>query len=165
MKIDWNSSLSGSKDQSGNITFSLFNPSTKEEYNISKECADVPIIISIPPNPSINIDFTSVNNFRKAGFNVLDPKDPLFSDRCITYVYNNKDTTLDFRKDNFFQNKSIGCSAGCVFSGFDSNNYTICNCTQTVSINSFPMANVMTSISNSNIFVFKCYKTALTGVK
>ena len=143
---------------------SLFNPSN-EVYNISKECANYPIIIAIPPNPNITINFTAVNYLKKDGFNILDPNDPFFSDRCIPYVYSNCDTTLDFRKSYFFQNQSINCSAGCLFSGFDSNNYTICNCTQTTNMNTFSTTSVMTSVTNLNILIFLCYKTAIDQVK
>ena len=42
---------------------------------------------------------------RKEGYDLTDPEDEFFLDVCLSYSYNDKDVTLDYKRKYFFFSK------------------------------------------------------------
>ena len=144
------------------VNFRLFNPNTKEEYNISEECNSVPSFIKISL-PSVNkINAVISRRLQKDGVNILNQSDSFYVNRCHIYTNDsnsNIQLTIRERKNTYFKNQTISCSEGCIFNGFDINNYMICQCVNTKDISANVVRSAAIVFGSLNYDIALCYYT------
>lgn len=60
-----------------------------------------------------SIDLNNLLDFREEGHDLLNKNDDFFNDACQNYIdkYYNLDTTRKYRRDKYFQNKTISCNS------------------------------------------------------
>jgi hypothetical protein len=143
-------------------TMYIFDPKTKEEYDMS-QCNGVPIEIKLPIKYEDQLNLPMYHDLmNQSNIDVFDPNSTAFQSRCFSMVDNNTqyDTTLNYRRENYFQNKTVNCYGGnCTYQGIDDNNYVKCNCTQidTEIQNEF-VEYLMEAVSTWNFDVVQCYE-------
>ena len=140
------------------VTFRMFNPDTKIEYNITNECANLTVTVKIPLPKNSKIDPIMARKFRKSGINILNQSDSFFNNRCKTYI--NETTglllTIGERKSLFFKNQTSSCSPGCNFEGMDKNNYSICNCKKSSAITANVLSVAFEAFTSINFNIVLC---------
>ena len=87
------------------------------------------IIYSIPIlTNSLNLD--KYQNLIKQDFDIYNINSKPYQSRCnhiIDYKYD-ADTSINYRRSKYFENKISYCSKGCTYLGLDSSNYLKCSC-------------------------------------
>jgi hypothetical protein len=115
---------------SNSAQIKIYNPVTRQELNLSL-CYDNQFNIKTPIKSADLLNLTQYRDLKTSGINGFNPNDTSFNDICFTHIDNNTDydTTLNFRRHNYFQNKSAGCSGlNCSYQNIDVNDYVSCNC-------------------------------------
>ena len=79
------------------------------------------------------VDFRKVEALKAQNFDAFNPKDEFYSVKCVKFVYDEYDTTLRLRQENFYFNSSIICDEDddrlCSITGYDKNKNTVeCDC-------------------------------------
>lgn len=148
------------------VSFRMFNPYTKQEYNVSQECANVSVAIKIPLPTKTMINPKLARKFQSTGVNIVNQSDQFYVDRCKIYI--NESTgillTLGERKTNFYPNQTSACSPGCSFEGFDTNNYMICNCKKSTSLTANVMKSALEAFTSLNFDVVLCLMSVAKNV-
>lgn len=177
------------KTNSNQIVFSLHRPDTGEIIDVKKICAGTHYLVLYPYiDQNVNID--EFFKFKKQNGNILNINDIFYTDPCTVFINSTDKTQLTFEQRNKIANfkKTINCGTNCVFQDFDSNNFTICNCTivgdepnnsddlissiksllsYKVVESSFTIDNLVTNVifsfSQTNSKLFKCYEDAFNS--
>jgi hypothetical protein len=95
---------------------------------------------------------------------IYDPMDRAFNDRCFSFIDNltKFDTTINYRREFYFQNKTVQCSDNCTYEGFDFYNFLTCKCiglSPNVAIQiTFIGYQFTDEVTNVNLGVIACYK-------
>ena len=164
-----------SKDLSSTyVQYEVYDPNTLKQLDLNY-CKEVKIVVNVP----VNLDMDTISlydSLSESGYNLFDSEDDFYNDICATYTSpNGTDMTLEDRKKEMFSlsgNISM-CQEGCIFESYNKTTKKAkCDCdTQTESIetnidninfdkkgigNSF-----LSTLTNSNFLVLKCYKLAL----
>jgi len=163
-KVNWDPKLVN-PDGFGDITYLFYNPFDGSNIDTSKICKEIGVVVKIPTDPEkINIEL--YKEYKNQSIDILDAANPFFTTRCIpfTNVTFNTDVTLGDRRDLIYQNQSISCSIGCNYQGIDERQYAICDCYNTQETKAIIRNAFLSSISESNIDIFICYKTAFNIV-
>ncbi len=164
--ITWAAGVDSYKNSSGSANFSILNvkdPKNITEYNLTTECSGVAVLVSSPTSVNIStINLKVVDQYKSIGIDLLDTSDPFFNDKCIPYYDLNGNYLTLKQRQELLPNYTDFCSFGCVFMGFDSNNYTICKCYNISGGFSSLTKTFSSTLLNSNIFTFTCYKTAFS---
>jgi hypothetical protein len=168
-KLDFSSSLNNKSlslsntssdvaSASSSVNFRMFNPNTGEEFNITKECESTSVNVNIPLPKNTKINTKLARKFGSSGFNILNQTDPLYKDRCITYVDTNTglQMTIGERKNSFYPNQTSSCSQGCSFEGFDENNYLKCNCKKNKNVAADVLNSALEAFTSINFNVITC---------
>lgn len=163
-KINWNPELFSS-DGFGDVSYLFYDPFNGENINSEQICKDIEVLVKIPTDPE-KINITLYNEYKEKSIDILDSTNPFFTSRCIpfTNTTSNSDVTLADRRDLIYQNQSITCSIGCKYEGLDENQYAICNCYNTNETNAIIKNAFFSSLSESNIDIFICFRTAFNIV-
>ena len=117
---------------------------------------------------SEKFNYSTYSYYQSRNMNIYYKNSSFYTDRCYIYTTDdNYDITLKYRKLYLNPGVSIVCGTGCEFIGIDSNNYTVCACTNfnvtgisqpyyvTLSEMSFPQ-----EISGNNLNLIKCVHIA-----
>jgi hypothetical protein len=163
-KINWDPKLVN-YNSLVDVTYLFYNPFNGTNIDNSEICKEKGIVVKIPTDAEkINLDI--YNEFKNKSINILDATSAFFTSRCIPFTNNtsNSDVTLADRRELIYQNQSISCSFGCNFLGLDEKNYAICECYNTQETKAIIGNIIFSSISESNIDIFICYKTAFNIV-
>jgi hypothetical protein len=147
-----------SKDQKLNISKTQINsdgvkqvgigfhaPETSTKLDTSA-CNGATIKFPMDGDKNNAINMTRYNEFRNESIDIYDPNDPIFTSRCYPFSLNGYDTTINMRRRYLYPNNTVACSNGCMYKGFDENNYIQCDCP---------------SLSDSNIYTTHFIKDAL----
>ena len=130
-------------------------------------CKDVQTQIHYTLKDNINLDLSTVSNFKKMGVDVLNIKDDFFTNLCYAYSSSDNDMILEDRIKYIFQNYSL-CEEGCTYNNINIDQNTVsCNCKikGNISLVTTPLtfgSAKETSIFDSNIGVSKCYSLVFT---
>jgi hypothetical protein len=171
-KTQYNSLLrSNSKNISDSTTLKIYNYKTRSEVNMSL-CLDDEIIYKIPLNENLkaSLNITAYQLLNQSGIDGFNPNSTFFTSVCSPYIDNSTqyDTTLNYRRQNYFQNKTFECvGLDCQYQGLDINLYIQCNCkpgTQPSSPEVFDNSVdlLLQSLSQWNFEIITCYKVVFT---
>jgi hypothetical protein len=140
---------------------SIYDPVTREELNMTL-CENDQFNIKTPIKSTGLLNLTQYQALKAQGIDVYNPNDESFSSICATKIDNNTnfDTTVNFRRENYYQNMSVGCGSNCNYSSIDEFGYVHCNCTSmtpnTAVGNDF-VNYVLAPLSTWNYEVALCY--------
>ena len=157
------------------VQYEIYNPNTLESLNMSY-CSEVKISVSVP----VNLDTDTITLYDKlceSGYNLFDSNDDFYNDICATYTSaNGTDMTLEDRKKEMFSTSGniTMCQIGCMFESYNKTTKKAkCNCdvqsesteTNITKIN-FDKNKIgssfLSTLTNSNFLVLKCYKLAIS---
>ena len=69
------------------------------------------------------------------------------------------DTTINYRRTNYYQNLTASCGANCTYLGIDSNNYINCNCSITTpTVQPDFLQEVLSDLPTFNFDVILCFE-------
>jgi hypothetical protein len=160
VKSDASRSMNITKGINQSVSFDIYNGSTMEKLN--KSICDDFQIKSVLKDSGVNQ--TLYNQLKKEGIDIYNPDDKVFTSRCFSNIdpTTGYSTTINFRIDKYFRNKTIQCGNGCYYVSVDDNNYVTCQCSGVTKTNNefFNTIGdfVLNGFSNINIDVVKCYK-------
>jgi hypothetical protein len=103
----------------------------------------------------------------KLGVDVYNPQSPVYNSRCFSIIDPDTggDTTLNFRRLNYFRNRVVVCSEGCIYKGIDANNYIICDCQgSNIQATAKFVPAALDKISNFNLDIFNCNQNGFSRV-
>jgi hypothetical protein len=127
LKINTNETVSDS------TSLKIYNIHTRNEINMSL-CNNTNITYKFPLSENIKngMNLTAFKILNDSGIDVFNPNSSSFTSVCSTHIDDTTeyDTTINYRRQNYFQNKSIQCSGNCQYEGIDENYYVNCNCKQ-----------------------------------
>lgn len=150
------------------LSFSFFDPETRKKYdtNLCKE-SNVSLFFPLKKEASSQLNLNKYYNLASENVNIYDSQNPAFQSRCVRLRDNstNYDTTINFRRTNYFANKTVNCGAECRFSEIDLNEYVNCQCNiadnkefansfEDIVLNSLPSFNYEIFICAQEVFVF-----------
>lgn len=132
-KIDYDSSLNIDIQNktlvSNSVRYALLNSVTKQKYNISL-CSNTNITIKVPIKNTEALNLDLYHNLSYT-LDIFNPNSTGFNTRCFYLQDNNTnyDTTVDFRRQNYYQNLTSNCYGSvCNYTQIDENNYVDCQC-------------------------------------
>ena len=142
----------------------------KRELDLSL-CEEINTKIHYAIRNKSKLDISSISDFKKLGVDILNIKDSFFSDLCYSYSDSNKDMILEDRIKYIYQNYSL-CEEGCTYHNIDVESMNIiCHCKIQNNDNNSTLFNMSPlfyeqpndiSFFDSNIGVFKCYKSVFS---
>jgi hypothetical protein len=133
-KIDYSNKLDlnsiGDNSASDSTTFSLFDTTTRQFFNFS-DCNNTYNSIKFPLKNESMLNLDKYYALSQEDINIFNPNDPAFISRCKKLKDNitDFDTTINYRRTNYFQNITAMCSNDCEFSHINKDKYVDCNCT------------------------------------
>jgi hypothetical protein len=142
--------------------FSAYNGITGDKLDISL-CNDKTYTVQLPLANKTALNLTLYNELKRQSIDIFNAYDPAFTDRCFAHLDNNTgyDTTLNWRKQNYLQQKQPMCIGfNCTYQGISEFDYVECSCTGLTSGNEVvnQLVGIFTqTVSNFNIGVVLCY--------
>jgi hypothetical protein len=155
-------SLTGDSSNSYRIT--AYDDLSRKKLNLDL-CENVQNEIKIPLT-NTDINMTRYTELKEQGIDILNKNDPVFTDRCATFVDSNgKDTSINWRIENLYQKKMPMCIGfNCTYDGIDEFYYAKCTCTglqtDVAILNEF-VDFFLSKLSELNIGILFCYKNIL----
>jgi hypothetical protein len=156
-----------SEGVSDSTLLKIYNYKTRTEVNMSL-CNNDEIVYKIPLNENIknSLNLTTFQQLNQSNIDVFNPNNTYFTSVCSPYVDNNTayDTTVNYRREHYFQNKSIECvGLECQYEGIDENYYIKCNCKQGPQPSSPEVFDItvdffLQPLSQWNFEIITCYK-------
>jgi hypothetical protein len=141
------------------VSFNIINSATGERLNTSL-CNDIKI--KTPINDK-GLNLTLYNQLKNDDIDVYNPNDKAFTSRCYSHIdpRTGYSTTVNYRIENYYRNRSIICSKGCKYISSDNNNYAVCQCGGATKTNNKFINSVsdlfLTGVANINIDLILCY--------
>jgi hypothetical protein len=118
--------------KSNSVEFKVFDSESRTELDISI-CQNEIFQFKTPIKEIELLDMPMYHNMTTSGIDIYNPNADAYNSVCFTHVdvENQYDTTLGWRRNNYFQNKSATCTstASCTYNYIDGYNYVNCNCT------------------------------------
>jgi hypothetical protein len=118
--------------KSNNVEIKVYDPGTRNELNMSI-CQNSNFNIKTPIKNVDKLNIPKYHEMSSGGIDIYNPQSEAFNSICFNHIDNDTqyDTTIGWRRNNYFQNKSATCSstANCTYKNIDENNYVNCNCT------------------------------------
>ena len=157
------------------VQYEIYHPNSLVKLSL-EPCNKVNIVVNVP----VYLDTNSLLQYERleeAGYNLYDSEDDFYNDICSTYTTENgTDMLLEDRKSDIYNTSGnkVMCQIGCKFESYNKiTQKAKCNCnvqvqsTQTditkIDFSKENMAeNFLTPLKNSNFFVLKCYKLAIS---
>ena len=170
-KTDWNPEVKVPKDTSGlpqtaTVTYELFSQNGSA---IDKSiCDSVPVQVDIPLNTSL-FNMTEYQMYADKGFNIFDPQDKFFMDRCVPVGIDSAEATIQGRR-KLYANVSLSCSGGCVMKGINSTTgFMICDCNMqskdpNAEIGSDIASKLLKTVTTLNLEICKCWENVIAFV-
>jgi hypothetical protein len=140
----------------------IFNLRSKEQLDTGI-CKNDTFEVKMPVKNITKDELIVYKEYKSQGIDIYDPNDPAFNSRCINIIENNTDTTLNYRRENIFSNKSLSCSGdttNCTYKGIDENAYMTCECEGIDTVDSIfqKMINMaLELLTNLNFDILFCY--------
>jgi hypothetical protein len=159
VKSDINKSFTAQYNITNWVSFNIINSATGERLNISL-CNDFKIKTPIN-DKGLNMTFNS--QLKDDGIDVYNSNDKAFTSRCYSHIdpRTGYSTTLNYRIENYYRNRSIICGKGCKYLSSDYNNYAVCQCSGATKTNNKYVNSVsdllLTGVTNINIDLILCY--------
>jgi hypothetical protein len=159
MSNSYDSSLNDNGVNSYQI--SVYESSSKHKLDISI-CKNITQNIYLPISNITGLNMTQYREMKAQGVDIFNPKDPYYTDRCITVSDNSTDgdTTVNMRRQNAAKQLPQCYGFNCTYLGIDDNNYIECQCTGIdtgVEIFNRSINFIMDSFSQFNIDIITCY--------
>ena len=117
------------------------------------------IEISYPIINSEKINLVSAGELSKQGYDIYDPKDSFYSDKCSSFSNGTVDVTIADRRKDIYQEIDF-CQAGCVYQGVNyTTNKVSCNCTINNEIKESKQFDEFgkSLFEQTNLILFTCY--------
>jgi hypothetical protein len=148
---------------SDSVNLKILDPATGDELN-TDVCNDVPIKVKTKIKASQLINMELYKQMINSSIDVFNPSSPSFNDVCEAHIDTGTgfDTTVYWRRKNYFQNLSIVCEgSNCTYAGIDDEDYIDCECyglTSAEDVNTDFKDYIIGEISVWNFGVFLCVK-------
>ena len=160
-KIDFNSKLNlnylNDSFGSNGTRFKIYNPIILELINASI-CNNITYNTKLALPDQLNLPkyFSLSSN----DMDLLNSSSKAFQSRCYPHIdpATDADTSLNYRRTNYYLNKTADCGENCIYLGLDKMNYTICNCKPNqIEVSSTFTYSVLDTISSINYDIIICY--------
>jgi hypothetical protein len=144
----------------------LYNYNTGLKLNTSS-CNTDSYRFQIPLKDSETFNLNRYRLLKTDNIDSLNINDAAFHDRCFSYIDKqyNVDTTINYRRKNYFQSMTVECSSNCSFLDIDENGYISCQC---FGIDTEVVGNLIPSkldeISSFNIGIINCIAEAFVNL-
>lgn len=127
---DFNLSTLNNQYVSNSVNFDIYLGSTKMPANISL-CQNSSIVYSTPLKNTSAYNMTLYDSLSDSGIDIYNANSTAFQTRCVSVVDNQTayDTTINFRRQNYYQNLTGSCSSSCSYTGLTDGTYVDCDCT------------------------------------
>ena len=133
-----------------------------------KVCEGNDIIISYPITNGAAVNLAEAESIANLGYDIYNPEDPFFNDKCASFSNGTVDVVLKDRKEDFYIDAPF-CGDGCTYGGI---NYTTgkVNCNCSVNENEVKEKANFDSFGNqifeqTNLMLFLYYKQATDFTK
>jgi hypothetical protein len=115
---------------SDSFAYSIYKAEDRQKLN-TDVCSKVKIKTPIQNKTLLNLKL--YHNLSDQGIDIYDKNNSAFQDRCFQFVDNatDYDTTIGFRRQNYYQNLTVDCGNECLYTDIDSNDYLECTCNKT----------------------------------
>ena len=156
------------------VQYEIYNPNTLAQLDLNF-CNEVKITVNVPVN--LDSDTLSIyDSLSESGYNLFDSEDDFYNDICSTYTSaNGTNMTLEDRKKEMYSvsGNITMCQSGCIFESYDKKTKKAkcvcdvqCESTETnvtnINFNKDSIASsFLSTLTNSNFLVLKCYKLVL----
>jgi hypothetical protein len=151
---------------SNSMQLKVYNPVSRAELNISL-CYNDTFTIKVPIKSKDLLNLTMYKDLNQSGIDAYNPDSDAFNSPCFKYIDKSTDydTTINFRRGNYFLNKSAVCNgSNCTYDTIDENDYVVCNCTnisEEDKIYSEFLNYFLSPLSTWNFYVVSCYALIL----
>jgi hypothetical protein len=107
----------------------LYDHLTGVFYNLS-QCNETFSTIKFPLKSESKLNIPLYRQLEYNNVDIYNANDTAFISRCKMLRDNltEYDTTINFRRKNYYQNLSSDCGTSCTYQGIDDSEYIICNC-------------------------------------
>ena len=166
LKIDWNPSLKIPPYENDGITKTISVTyellTTKGLLLETGYCLNEKTIIQIPLISSASFDLTNFASLLALGYNIFDPNDLYYTDRCIINKLTDSTNSILSRRNNW-NGISLTCSTGCKLTSIttvNSTTYLNCECytNSKLEVGTLIEKSNLSTISSLNNEIVKCYK-------
>jgi hypothetical protein len=170
-KVDFNSILNlkdlNNSYVSDSSKFNYYHPLTSELLDINV-CNETQAELKFPMNYRANLNMTKYRRLASQNVDSFNPAAPAFVSRCVRLRDNitGYDTTINFRRQNYYQNKSVDCGEGCQYQEIDNLDYVVCNCSslKDEEYNNSFVSFVLDSLPKMNWDIISCYQEVFIAV-
>jgi hypothetical protein len=150
------------KDNNTNsYTISVYDYETKKKLDLDL-CMDDQIEVQLPLTNTSDLNLTFYKEMKNKGIDIFNPDDAAFNDICFIDTYNGTDTTINWRREHYLNQKIPMCvGVNCTYQGLTEDNYVTCKCSGLQGDSSLINTIVnyfLESLSDYNIWVIYCYK-------
>jgi hypothetical protein len=146
---------------SNSLSFDFYDPHTNAKLNRSI-CDSYEVKMPFDRNNTA-INMSLYKDLKNQSIDVYNPNDTAFTSRCTSIIdpATGYSTTLNYRRNNYFQNKSISCGNGCTYKNIDQNDYVVCQCDGVTQTDSELINNLgdlfLGGFTNINLGIIVCY--------
>jgi hypothetical protein len=150
-------------DASQGLSFEFIDPNTMNKLN-SSLCMKINTPISIPFKRSSRLlmDVYERSSLINIALDLYNNESPAYYSRCIktNQINTGADVSINYKRNQMFQNTSITCSSECEYNGLDENRYVKCNCKTSGQKESSNTGNefVFDPLPSMNYDIVLCYK-------
>ena len=102
-------------NQSNQVVYAYYHPISGTRLDLDI-CSEEKVIVKVPIKETPEIDVQEALDFMELGVDVYNISDPFFNDICIHYGQDGKDTTINDRREHYYQNPNF-CEEGCEYKG------------------------------------------------
>jgi hypothetical protein len=110
------------------ILVNFYNPISFKKLNSS--VCDTSITFGLPIKDPSRINMTKYKLLKDNGIDMYDSNDEGFNSICKPVVDKdtNSDTSLDYRRTNYYEGMDALCAGGCSYIGIDDTDRLLCSC-------------------------------------
>ena len=150
------------ENQSNQVAYTYYHPISGIRLDL-EICAEEKVEVKVPIKETPEIDVQEALDFKELGVDVYNISDPFFNDICINYGTDGKDTTINDRREHYYQNPNF-CEDGCEYKGVHLDTLEAdCLCEVKTDFLTEVLDNPITGemlelFSVMNFDVIKCYK-------
>jgi hypothetical protein len=115
---------------SDSFAYNIYESNSRQKLN-TDICSDVKVKMPIQNKSLLNLSL--YHNMSQHGIDIFDKNNSAFENRCFQLVDNTTgfDTTIGYRRENYYQNLTVDCGDNCIYTGIDNNDYLECTCNKT----------------------------------
>jgi len=156
-------------DASQGLTFEFIDPNTMKKLD-TKFCNNTKSPINIPfkRGERLKMDVYEKSALINKGLDLYNNDSPAFHSRCFktNQIDTGADVSINFKRNNMFQNTTIDCSPGCEYQGLNEDKYVKCICDTNGNQESSNTGDpyIFDPLPPMNYDIVKCYRETYNDV-